>query len=148
MQFIGLAVGLQIVLVATILHNPVGGYGWDDGLYSKAQFIRMVREGFPEYSDKSDTDLWNAGIEKYPNLKSWIREETDGSPPLAIATPAEPASYRLMPPPAYFNARQSWRSRHAMMTWIDEPAEYGGIVFPTVLATGLWYWHFRRRKAP
>ena len=146
-QLFGLAFGLQIILAATILHNPVGGYVWDDGLYSKAQFIRMIREGFREYSDQSDTDLWKAAVEEYPNVKSWIREETDGSPPLAIANPSEPASYRLMPPPAHFDARQSWRSIDAMATWIDEPTEYGGFVFPTVLATGLWYWHFRRRKA-
>jgi hypothetical protein len=146
-QIFGLALGLQIVLAATILHNPFGGYVWDDGLYSKTQVIRMIREGFPEYADQSDTDLWNAGVKEYPDLKSWIREDTNGSSPRAIANPNQPASYRLMPPPAYFDTGQSWRSVDAMATWIDEPTEYGAFLFPTVLASGLWYWHFRRRKA-
>lgn len=148
MQTLGLAVGVVVVSIATILHNPLGGYVWDDGLYSKAQFMRMFREAFPEYADLSDTDLWGAVVKRYPEQRSWVREETDGSPPRAIAIRNQPTNYRLTPPAAYFGARPAWRSPHAMATWIDEPLEYAGFVVPTVLAGVVWYWLFRKKQTP
>lgn len=79
-QTLGLAVGLVVVSIATILHNPLGGFAWDDGLYSKAQFMRMFREAFPDYADLSDTDLWGAVVKRYPEQKSWVREEPTAHP--------------------------------------------------------------------
>lgn len=147
LQTVGVGVGLVVVFVATILHNPIGGYAWDDGLYSKGQFMRMFREAFPEYADLSDSDLWSALVKRYPEQRSWVREETDGSPPRAIPVGDQPTNYRMTPPPAYFGHRAAWRSTHAMAAWIDEPVEYMGFVIPTLLAAGLWYWLFRRKYA-
>lgn len=146
LQAFGLGVGLVVVLVATILHNPVGGYEWDDGLYSKAQFMRMFREAFPEYADLSDSDVWAALVKRYPEVRSWVREETDGSPPRAIAVGGQQTNYRMTPPPAYFGRRATWRSTHAMAPWIDEVAEYAGFVVPTLIGAGLWYWVFRQKR--
>lgn len=145
-QAAGLGVGLMVLIVATVLHSPLGGYEWDDGLYSKVQFMRMFREAFPEYADLPDPKVWDALVERYPEQRSWVREETDGSPAGTIPVGNQPANYRLTPPPAYFGHRPAWRSTHAMVPWIDEPAEYAGIVVPTVLGAGLWYWLLRQKR--
>ena len=147
LQALGLAGGLIIISVVTILHNPVGGYLRDDGLYSKAQFMRMVREAFPEYSDLSDSDVLARFLTTYPAFKTWIREETDGSPPLAVAIRGQPTNYRLTPPPAYYGIAGGTYSRYAAFVWIDEPAEYIGIVLPIILATVFWIWLLRRRSS-
>ena len=142
----GIAVSLVVVCVATVLHNPIGGYEWDDGLYSKVQFMRMFREAFPEYADLSDSDLWSAVVKRYPEQRSWVREEADGSPPRAIPVRDQPTNYRLTSPPAYFGHRAAWRSTHALAGSIDEPSEYAGMVVPTVLGAGFWYWLFRKKR--
>jgi len=80
LQALGLAGGLIVISVVTIFHNRMGGYVRNDGLYGKAQFMRMVREAFPEYSDLSDSDLLTRFLTTYPTFKTWIREETNGSP--------------------------------------------------------------------
>ena len=144
LQAVGIGVGLVVVIIVTILHNPIEGYEWDDGLYSRAQFMRMFREAFPEYADLSESDLWGALVKRYPEQRSWVREETDGSPPRAIPIGDQPTNYRTTPPPAYFGHRATWRSTHAMATWIDEPTEYAGFVVPTVLGAAVWCWLFRK----
>ena len=145
LQGVGLGICLAVVVTATTLHNPFGGYEWDDGLYSKPQFMRMLREAFPEYANISDDDLWSAVGKRYPEQRSWVREETDGTPPRAIPVREQPTNYRLTPPPAYFGARPHWRSRQAMAPWIDEPAEYAGWVIPIGLGAAIWCWSFRKR---
>jgi hypothetical protein len=107
----------------------------------------MQREAFPEYHDVSDADLLKAILTKYPAFKTWIREETDGSPPLAVAITNQPTNYRLQPPPAYYGARSGLHSRYALAAWIDEPAEYAGVVLPVVVTMAAWCWLFRRRAA-
>ncbi len=57
------------------------------------------REAFPEYSDLSDSDLIAKTLTAHPAFRTWIREETDGSPPLAVAIRGQPTNYRLKPPP-------------------------------------------------
>ena len=104
-QAYGLAGSIVVIVLATVLHNPFGGYVRDDGLYSKIEFLRMFRESFLEYADLSDEDLLAKVVAKYPAFKTWIREDTDGSPPMPVAISGQPANYRLRPPPAYYSAR-------------------------------------------
>ena len=51
LQALGLAVALIVVTAATILHNPLGGYRWDDGLYATKLRLRggSFRKGMPTY---------------------------------------------------------------------------------------------------
>lgn len=84
-QACGLAVAVIAIADLTALHNPFGGYALDDRLYSRVEFLRMLREAFPEYADMVDADILGRTVAKYPGFKTWIREETDGSPPLPIA---------------------------------------------------------------
>ena len=146
-QAYGLAVSIVVVVLATALHNPFGGYVRDDGLYSKIEFLRMFRESFLEYADLSDEDLLAKVTAKYPAFKTWIREATDGSPPMPVAISGQPANYRLQPPPAYYGARPRRYSPHALFLWIAEPTEYAGFVGPVLLATAIWVWVFRNRKS-
>src|SRR5437870_116809 len=100
-QAYGLAASIVVIVLVTALHNPFGGYVRDDGLYSKIEFLQMFRKRFMEYSDISDDDLLAKVMAKYPALKTWIREATDGSPPMPIVISGQQANYRLQPPPAY-----------------------------------------------
>jgi hypothetical protein len=135
------------MVVATGLHNPFGGYVQDDGLYSRIAFLRALREGFPEYADVSDSLLMTKFLAKYPASKTWIREETDGTPPLPLAIADHEANYRLRPPPAYSGARPRRYSMHAIFPWIDELIEYVGFVGPILLGGALWTWLFRGSKS-
>lgn len=141
----GLGVALAVVAITTILHNPFGGYEHRDGLYARLEFVRILREAFPEYSDLSDSDLLAKTLTAHPAFRTWIREETDGSPPLAVAVRGQPTNYRLKPPPAYYGMLSGTYSRYAASTWIDEPAEYVGVVLPVILAAAVWLRLFRRR---
>jgi hypothetical protein len=105
-----------------------------------------VREAFPEYADIADAEVLTRIVGKYPGFKTWIREETDGSPPLPIAVVGQSANAGLRPPPAYFGARPKKYSRYAMLSWIDEPLEYMGWVVSTVLGLVAWVWIFRERR--
>jgi hypothetical protein len=142
----GLGVALVIVTLVTVLHNPFGGYARRDGLYTRLEFLRVFREAFSEYHALSDVDLLETLLTKYPAFKTWIREETDGSPPLAVAITDRPTNYRMNPPPAYYGARAGIHSRYALAPWMDEPAEYAGVVLPVVVAAAVWLWLFRRRS--
>lgn len=146
-QSVGAAVALVVVVVATGLHSPFGGYRIDDGLYSRVEFLRLVREGFPEYADLRDGDLLERVFARYPAAKTWVREETTGADPLPLAIAGQETNARLRPPPAYFGAQSRRYSIHAVFAWIDEPVEYLGFVVPVILGAGLWVWLFRRRKA-
>lgn len=134
------------IAVLTALHNPFGGYALDDGLYSRIQFLRMFREVFPEYADMADADLLGRLFARHPGFKTWIREETDGSPPLPIAIVGQPANPRLQPPPAYYGARPNRYSPYAVFPWLDEPLEYAGWVGSIVLAGIVWLWLLRDRR--
>jgi hypothetical protein len=144
-QAYGLGGAVLTIILATILHNPFGGYVSDDGLYTKIQFLRQFREAFPEYADLSDADLLSKVFAKYPGFKTWIREETDGSAPLPVAVPEQVANYRLQPPPAYYGTRPRKYSPYALVSWIDEPIEYFGILLPAVFGGAVWFWFFRER---
>jgi hypothetical protein len=68
LQALGLAVGLIVISIVTILHNPIAGYVRNDGLYTSAQFMHMVREKFPEYSDLSDSELLTSMRDYFSDL--------------------------------------------------------------------------------
>jgi hypothetical protein len=89
-----------MISAATIFHNPFGDYKWDDGVYSKAAFMWVFRDAFPEYADLPDGELWGLTVRRYQELKSWVREDKHGSPPRAIPVRDQPRHYRLTPPPA------------------------------------------------
>ena len=128
-----------------ILHNPFGGYERDQVLYSKSGFLKHFREVFPEYSDISDNELYTISMEKYPNFKTWINEETDKIDPLPISITKYPTNYRLTPPPAYYGKKAILRSRNALFTGLDEPAEFAGFVFLFALIGGILFFLCRKK---
>ncbi|MEI6624062.1 MAG: hypothetical protein WCP28_19390 [Actinomycetes bacterium] len=145
-QRFGAAAALVLIVIATTLHNPFGGYRVDDGLYSRVEFLRLFREAYPEYADYSDSDLVQKVLARYPAAKTWIREETDGTSPLPIAITEQETNSRLHPPPGYFGARPRRRSINAVFPWIDETSEYFGFVGPVLAGAGFWIWLFRRSR--
>jgi hypothetical protein len=145
-QACGLAIMVVGIATLTALHNPVGGYVMEDGLYSKVEFLRMFREAFPVYADVSDGDLLDRCLAKHPGFKTWIREETDGCPPLAIAIVGQPTNAGIRPPPAYYGARPKRYSRYAAVSWIDQPIEFAGWVGPIILAGVICLWLLSDRK--
>jgi hypothetical protein len=117
---------LIIVLIAivSILHNPFGGYKKDNTLYTKLEFIKHLREAYPEYSDTNDSELYDGILKKYPNFKTWIVEESNGNEPKAISIINLSTNDRLTPPPAYYGAEPLTYSKNAFYSWLDEPLEY------------------------
>lgn len=141
-------VSLSILSIAIILifHNPFGGYERDKALYSKSEFLKYFREAFPEYSDIADSELYPKLLEKHPNFKTWILEETDKSDPRPISLTNLPTNYRLTPPPAYYGKKAILRSRNAFFTWLDEPSEFVGFVILFGIIGVILFFLFRKRK--
>jgi hypothetical protein len=123
-------ISLIVFLIATTvaLHNPFGGYEREQVLYSKSEFLKHFREAFPEYSDLSDNELYKRLLKKYPNYKTWILEETDGSEVKPISITNSPTNYRLNPPPAYYGKTAILRSKNSFFVWLDEPFEFIGFI--------------------
>jgi hypothetical protein len=123
-------ISLIVLLIAStvVLHNPFGGYEREQVLYTKSEFLKHLREAFPEYSDISDNELYKRLLEKYPNFKTWILEETDGSEVKPISITNLPTNYRLNPPPAYYGKSAILRSKNSFIAWLDEPLEFIGFI--------------------
>ena len=132
------------IAIILILHNPFGGYERDKVLYSKSEFLKHFREAFPEYSDIADSQLYQKLLEKHPNFKTWIFEETDKIDPRPISITNLPTNYRLTPPPAYYGKKAILRSRNAFYTWLDEPSEFVGFVFLFGVIGIILFFLFRR----
>jgi hypothetical protein len=141
-------ISLMVVLIATILifHNPFGGYERDKVLYSKTEFLKHLRESFPEYSDIQDKKLYQKLLEKHPDFRTWILEETDGSDVKAIPLRNLPANYRLTPPPDYYGKKAILRSKNALFSWIDEPSEFVGFEILIGLVGAILCFLFRREN--
>jgi hypothetical protein len=143
-----ITIGLCVLLIATtiVLHNPFGGYEREQVLYSKSEFLRHFREAFPEYSDVSDNELYKSLLEKYPNFKTWILEETDGSEVKPISIPNLPTNYRLNPPPAYYGKTTILHSKNSFFVWLDEPFEFTGYIVLIGAVGAVLFFLFRKKS--
>lgn len=83
-------------------------------------------------------------MEKCPNFKTWIVEETDKTDPQPISITKLLTNYRLTPPPAYYGKKAILRSRNAFFKWLDEPAEFLGFVFLFAVIGIILFFLFRR----
>jgi len=136
-----------LIAFTTILHNPFGGYRRDEMLYTKLEFVKLLRESFPEYADFSDDSLYLKLINKYPNFRTWIKEESKGTDVLPIAIIGKPTNYRLTPPPAYYGKQPSFHSVKAVAKWIDEPSEYLDFTVPLIIVGLAGLFIFRTQKS-
>jgi hypothetical protein len=143
-----ITVGLCVLLIATtvVLHNPFGGYERDQVLYSKSEFLKHFREARPEYSDLSDNELYKRLLEKYPNYKTWILEETDGSEVKPISIPNKPTNYGLNPPPAYYGKTAILHSKNSFFVWLDEPFEFIGFIVLIGAVGAVFFFLFRKKR--
>lgn len=137
---------LILAIIALAVHNPFGGYETTDVLYARVKFINHFREVYPEYSELSDDDLYAKALAKYPQLRTWIIEESDGSPVQAVPIQGSALNFRLRPPPAYRGGKPKTRSVNAFASWLDEPGELAGVIIPAALLAGLWIVFSRDRR--
>lgn len=143
-QKVIISISVLLIAIILILHNPFGGYERDKVLYPKLEFLKHFREAFPEYSHIADSELYSKLLEKYPNFKTWIFEETGKTDPRPISMTNLPTNYRLTPPPAYYGKKAMLRSKNAFFTWLDEPTEFFGFVFLFGVIGIILFFLFRR----
>lgn len=136
-------IAILSISVILFLHNPFGGYERDRVLYSKSDFLKHFRDAFPEYSDIQDEKLYPKLLEKHPNFKTWILEETDGTDVKPILISNSPTNYRLTPPPAYYGKKAILRSKNAFFSRLDEPFELFGFEILIIIVGVILIFLFR-----